>query len=186
MKLTNKALPVLFIAYCICNIHSAHASSIMAQSVESLAKSSEDIITGQVVEQRSEWRNGYISTVSTIRVQKNVKGKTLEDDNLEVRQAGGTVGDTTQKVAGVVLLRPQESLLLFLEKSKNANSRKINSFAQGMYRLQRMNGETMAIPRQPSDLERYKKNTKGKFVISHKREAVVPLDELIDRIEAAQ
>lgn len=91
------------------------ATVVIALDQHQLISSSDFIITGQVVQQRSFWQNGSIWTETKIAVQQRLKGR-LSDKLLVLKQLGGKVDDMRQLIAGRAAFVSGEKVLLFLEK----------------------------------------------------------------------
>jgi hypothetical protein len=164
-----------------------HGSSVVSLNIQQLTKASSDVVTGTVVDQEARFSDDgrFILTISRLKVEKQVRGKTTLQ-TIEVVQPGGRVGDTTQRVHGMRLLRPQDKLLLFLQPEHALSARhKVTGFTQGIYRLQRdrLTGKMMAIPSATHSIELNALKIQGKVADDKHIAKPQPLDELLRQVE---
>ena len=162
------------------------ATSILEMNLQALTKQSTNVVTGRVISQQSQFDGNQklIWTYSTVEVDQGIKGGELE--TLVIQQAGGAVGDTTQIVHGISLLKPSEEVLLFVAPTQNTNSAyKITGLSQGMYRLRvDAGGNKIAKPVIDSKTHYLSKNADGKFVHSEPSGEAQSLSQLIKSIKA--
>ena len=128
---------ILGILLVILWIPKAQAHVVQALTVKDLQQRAQIVVQGQVIKQRSLWKDRIIFTLSTIRVQQCWK-LICQSKEITVQQLGGTVGDLTMKVYGIAHLKIKTKVLLFLHKllaQKNqAKSYSIVGLAQGLFR----------------------------------------------------
>jgi len=93
------------------------ATTVIAMDVEQLTQRSTHIVEARALESVSQWNAEHtlIFTYTKFERLRTLKGEL--PNTFLVRQLGGTVGDTTQKVAGVRYWRVGEEAVLFLQPS---------------------------------------------------------------------
>lgn len=82
-----------------------------------LAKNSDAIITGKVVQQKSQWNEDKtrIYTNATLDVEEYIKGK-INKRSITVKYPGGEVGEVGELYTHVATLSNDEEVLLFVKK----------------------------------------------------------------------
>ena len=95
------------------------ATSVLPPRFEALVDEADVIFTGQVIAQRSEWRNRpgqkSIVTLVTFGVRSTHKGRT--ESTITLQFLGGTVGDVSLDVTEMPRFKTGERVLLFVEKN---------------------------------------------------------------------
>jgi hypothetical protein len=103
---------------------SARATSVIAPPFETLVDAAELIFSGQVISQRSEWRNidgkKSIVTLITLGVQQVHKGRAGSIVTLQF--LGGTIGHTSLDVAEMPHFKNGERVVLFVASNGTAVS----------------------------------------------------------------
>ncbi len=104
-------------------------------SLEELSKKSELIVTGRVMEQRSEWNeeNTRIYTRVSISVDEYHKGEGASE-NLTVTSLGGEVGEVGELYTGTARFEKDEEVFLFLKKDQKNNYR-VTGSNLGKYKI---------------------------------------------------
>lgn len=95
----------------------ARASTVVASTVEDLARGAGAVVEGQVTATRSVPvdRGRRIVTLVTLQVSKAFKGGPLT--TITVLVPGGVLGKIAQQVSGCPALRDGERVILFLERA---------------------------------------------------------------------
>ena len=188
MVYPNKTFVTLIVLLCLVALP-AQATSLISMDIVQLSEASSEVITGKVVKQQADFdaSGTRIYTTSTVEVEILVKGNLRTTEQVRVRQIGGEIGDTVQVASGMVYLRPEENVLLFLNPADNAGmTHKVTGFTQGIYKLQSdpVSQQTVAMPVHSAGVELFKVNGKGEIVESHQNQNPVSLNELIQTIRA--
>ena len=104
--------------------------------LEELSKKSELIVTGKVVDQRSEWNEEKtrIYTRVTVSVDEYHKGERAER-TLTVTHLGGEVGEVGELYTGTARFEKDEEVFLFLKKDQKGNYR-VTGSNLGKYKIQ--------------------------------------------------
>jgi hypothetical protein len=130
-------------------------------SLEELAKKSELIVTGRVIDKQSEWNKEKtrIYTRVTISVDEYHKGESSENA-ITVTLLGGEVGDVGELYTGTARFEKDEDVVLFLRKDLKGNLRVAGS-NQGKYgiRTDEVTGKKMISQRK--SLDDFKSQVKG-------------------------
>lgn len=94
--------------------------------IENLTKQADVILTGKVIEQKSEWNNNQtrIFTQSTIQVDEYLKGNEV-NKSITITTPGGEVGDVGELYTHMPKFTKEEDVLLFVKKDKNNTAYKI-------------------------------------------------------------
>ncbi len=92
----------------------ATATTVVPMSVERLTEASSHVVEGVALQNWSQWnpQHTMILTYTKFQVQRTLKGQAPAV--VIVKQIGGKVGSTVQKVSGVRHLRTGERTVLFL------------------------------------------------------------------------
>src|ERR1041384_856382 len=98
------------------------ASQFMELSFDQVARESQLIARGTVVDTFSAWDDAHevIYTYATLRVHRYF-GETTGPDTVTVREVGGTVDGYTQEAIGFPALRSEENVVFFLSKWEGSN-----------------------------------------------------------------
>jgi hypothetical protein len=93
----------------------ALADQLQRLSIETLARRAPVIVEGRVAAKRSEWNadGTKIYTIITLAVDEYHKGG-LNENSLDIRYLGGSVGDITMAVMGQPTFALNERVFLFL------------------------------------------------------------------------
>lgn len=92
--------------------------------LEELSKKSELIVTGKVLDQRSEWNEEKtkIYTRVTVSVDEYHKGEGAEE-TVTVTHLGGEIGEVGELYTGTARFKKDEEVVLFLRKDLKGNLR---------------------------------------------------------------
>ena len=116
----------------------ASATSVIAPTFDQLVQRADLIFTGQVLSRRAEWRNNggqkSIVTLVTFGVRAVHKGRA--DATVTLQFLGGTVGDVTLDVSEMPKFKPDERVVLFVEKN-GVNASPLLGFYHGKFSLRR-------------------------------------------------
>lgn len=108
-------------------------STMLAQlSLAQLVSSAQAIVYAEVISTNSQWRDGEIWTVTSIRVMENWKGNSPAQ--IDVWMIGGSVGRITSYVPGAPRFRVGEETVLFLEPTR-AGMMSITAWSEGTFRV---------------------------------------------------
>ena len=104
-------------------------------SLEELSKKSELIVTGKVLDQRSEWNDEKtrIYTRVTVSVDEYHKGEGA-GETLTVTSLGGEVGEVGELYTGTARFEKDEEVFLFLKKDQKDNYR-VTGSNLGKYKI---------------------------------------------------
>lgn len=130
---------------------SSHATQILPRTPDQLADSSQSVVRGTVVQERSFWNESgtRILTEIEIEVQESYKGSAPQ--RVRILQMGGVVGTTRMTVAGALSWSQGEDVLVFLETSLPGNYR-VAGFTQGKYEVEQDPRSGELLVRQPAML----------------------------------
>ena len=169
-------IKALFIAAIILFSQSVFAIMI-GLSTEQLTKASQTIITGQVVDVKSQWNDtgDEIVTRADVAVKEIIRGGFNNEKHLIVEYEGGEIGDIGLRVSDSPTLIKGENVVLFLElfkKIKTGLLCKIVGRAQGKYSI----GKDGIARKAGFNV------IKGKDAIEND----IPINELVSRIRAVK
>jgi hypothetical protein len=129
----------------------ATATTVVPMSIERLTAASSHVVEGVALQTWSQWnpQHTLIHTYTKFQVQRVLKGQAPAV--LMVKQLGGTVGTTVQKIAGVRHLRPGEQTVLFLRPGDELDGTLvITGLMQGNFAVRTaQNGALMATNGMP-------------------------------------
>ena len=127
------------------------ATTVVPMSIERLTAASSHVVEGFALQTWSQWnpQHTMIFTYTKFQVQRTLKGQA--PPMLIVKQLGGRVGTTVQKVAGVRHLQPGEQTVLFLRPGDlNDGTLVITGLMQGNFSVRTaQNGTLMATNGMP-------------------------------------
>ncbi len=113
-----------------------YATSVLQVDMEQLLGDAAVIFEGEVIASEAKWNadNTYISTWITFRVNDVLKGE-WASATITQSFAGGTVGDTTLQVSGMVYPQPGESGIYFIENPDRPQVNPMVGWGQGHFRI---------------------------------------------------
>ena len=114
------------------------ATTVIPMDVEQLTQHSTHIVEARALESVSQWNAEHtlIFTYTKFQTLRTLKGEL--PNIFMVRQLGGTVGDTTQKVAGIRHWRVGDESVLFLQPgSLPDGALVVTGLMQGNYLIRR-------------------------------------------------
>lgn len=124
----------------------AFATSVVPISVEELSRRASVIVEARAINSWSAWNadHSMILTFTRLEVLRNLKGGVVEQ--VVVRQMGGQVGHTVQRVSGLHYWLPGDESMLFLRPSEAGGGvMSIVGLMQGDFRITRLSsGQAMA------------------------------------------
>ena len=122
------------------------ASQFIVQDFDVVARESNFIVRGHVVDTYSAWdaSREVIYTYATVRVQRYF-GETTGPDTLTVREVGGTVDGYTQEAIGFPAIRRGEQVVLFLSQWEDGSDYRIHAFNQGKYLVRERAGKEILV-----------------------------------------
>ncbi len=166
------------------------ASTFVEKSIGQLAKTSSQVVIGQVVDQYSTMDpSGMIITVSTVQV--DATSPDGEADIVVVHQLGGQVGDTVQTAHGISLLREEDEVLLLLNDVSDLPllhkaTNQISGLSQGFFRLHTNSaGDKIAVPTALGSEASFYSNGQFKSQADPSQSSL-SLDSLMETIAAAR
>ena len=110
-----------------------HATTFVAMSERTLARTADAIVVGRVERLESiAGRDGRISTLVTVAVERSLKGQV--GNRITLQQPGGRVGDRAMWIAGSPEFATGERDLLFLSAHHDGTAR-TTAFGMGQFRL---------------------------------------------------
>jgi len=119
------------------------ALTVEYASLEELTVESNSIIYGKVTSTFSQWEDKNIYTYTKIEILNSIKGNQKSNNEIIVKQLGGTIGEIGQEVNGSPKLKQNSEVFLFLVNWKN--NYWIHSIILGYYEVLEINGEKFAI-----------------------------------------
>ena len=113
-----------------------HATSVLQVDMEQLLNDAAVIFEGEVIASDAKWNadNTYISTWVTFRVDDVLKGE-LPSATITQSFAGGTVGDTTLEVSGMVYPQLGETGIYFIENPDRPQVNPMVGWSQGHFKV---------------------------------------------------
>lgn len=124
----------ILIAFLLPSSIIALATTVVPMSIERLTAVSSHVVEGVPLQTWSQWnpQHTMILTYTKFQVQRTLKGQAPA--MVIVKQLGGRVGPTVQKIAGVRHLRPGEQAVLFLRPGdENDGTLVITGLMQGNF-----------------------------------------------------
>lgn len=114
----------------------ATATTLRALSLEQLAARSVAVVRARVRQQRAEWRQGVIVTLSEVEVLEVLRGQA--EPTLTVLQLGGQVGAHAMPVLGAAPLVVDEEWVLFVRRLPGPTTTyELAGMSQGALRVER-------------------------------------------------
>lgn len=120
----NPLFPIAFFVALACFLFSgippAPASTVVIPSLEELVQSADSIVEGVVQGQVATWEDGTgaskaISTTVTLKISQVFKG--TASDYIELRMAGGQIGDIRDVVQGSPQFENSKTYILFIQNN---------------------------------------------------------------------
>ncbi len=113
-----------------------HATSVLQVDIDQLLDDAAVIFEGEVIASEARWNadNTYVSTWVTFRVDDVLKGE-LSTATITQSFAGGTVGDTTLQVSGMVYPQVGETGIYFIENPERQQVNPIVGWSQGHFKV---------------------------------------------------
>ena len=126
----------------------AHATTMIRQSVERLARENSRALTARVVSAHSYWNadHSFIFTDVKLRPSGTLKGLLGEVETVTLM--GGTVGDVTTIVVGGPELVPGSDYVLFVNEEELPGGivrTTVRDLVQGVFRLESREGRVRAF-----------------------------------------
>jgi len=102
-----------------------HSQSIQSD-IKDLSKGADIIVTGKVVDQKSQWNSekSKIYTQVTLQVEEFLKGSTNQD-RVIITHLGGEVGSVGETYSHIPTFKNDEDVLVFLKKSEKDQSLRV-------------------------------------------------------------
>jgi hypothetical protein len=138
----------------------AAATTVVPMSIERLTAASSHVVEGTSLQTWSQWnpQHTLIFTYTKFQVQRVLKGQA--PPMVVVKQLGGTVGTTVQKVAGVRRLEPGERTVLFLRPGdENDGTLVITGLMQGNFSVRSTDDGTLVVTNGMPDVSAYSVST---------------------------
>jgi hypothetical protein len=100
-----------------------HLAQSIQSDIKNLSQGADMIITGKVVDQKSQWNsdNSRIFTNVTIQVDEYLKGSDNQD-RIVITHLGGEVGSVGETYSHIPTFIDDENVLLFVKKSAKDES----------------------------------------------------------------
>jgi hypothetical protein len=159
------------------------ATTVVPMGVEALTRASSHVVEARATGSTSQWNpeHTFIFTYTRFEVTRTLKGQASKE--ILVRQIGGTVEGTTQKVAGVRQWRSGDEAVLFLQPSPVADGTLIvTGLMQGNFLMRRTQaGRTYVSNGMPEAFE-YQAAAGG---VTSYRGNTMRLDEIESRVQKA-
>jgi hypothetical protein len=148
----------LFLPLLLCLI--ANTTTVVPMSIERLTAASSHVVEGTPLETWSQWnpQHTLIFTYTKFQVQRVLKGQAPA--MVVVKQLGGIVGTTVQKVAGVRRLNPGERTVLFLRPGDvNDGTLVITGLMQGNFSVRTAQDGTQMVTNGMPEVSAYSVST---------------------------
>jgi hypothetical protein len=161
----------------------ATATTVVPMSMEALTAASTHVVEGVPLRTWSQWnpQHTLILTYTKFQVQRALKGRAPAI--VIVKQLGGIVGTTVQKVAGVRRLEPGERAVLFLRPGDlNDGTLVITGLMQGNFSVQTAQNGSQIVTNGMPDVSAYSVSTREVTPYQGNR---LRLDELESRVQKA-
>ena len=175
----------------VCSVFSsdAHASVVVARSIEELSIDADAIVRAQVVGQQSVWgeESRRIYTYTELEVTESWYPENSIKGRVVVRTLGGVVGSVGMRVSGVAKFRRNEDVLLFLVKdSLNKTDYRVIGMSQGKFHVEHLAGKHVAQPN-VAGLAFARRTPDGTMSVDPKEQGLktMPLSELRERVKKA-
>jgi hypothetical protein len=116
--------------------HSAGLSQSIQSEIKNLSEGADMIVTGKVVNQKSEWNSdkSKIYTNVTIQVDEFLKGSNNQN-RIVIKNLGGEVGNVGETYSHVPTFQDDEDVLLFVKKSTKDESLRVFEGDEGKLTL---------------------------------------------------
>lgn len=117
-------------------IHSEGRSQSIQSEIKNLSEGADMIVTGKVVDQKSEWSSdkSKIYTNVTIQVDEFLKGSNNQN-RIVIKNLGGEVGNVGETYSHVPTFANDEDVLLFVKKSTKDESLRVFEGDEGKLTL---------------------------------------------------
>ena len=117
-------------------IHSEGHSQSIQSEIKNLSEGADMIVTGKVVNQKSEWSSdkSKIYTNVTIQVDEFLKGSNNQN-RIVIKNLGGEVGNVGETYSHVPTFQDDEDVLLFVKKSTKDESLRVFEGDEGKLTL---------------------------------------------------
>lgn len=178
-----RALRMLFLLCLATSASLASATTIIPMTVEQLADKSTQVVRARAMQSWSEWnpQHTIIYTYTKFQVVKSFKGS--PEQTITVKQLGGRVDNTVQKVSGVRQFTGGEENFLFLQPSQdNDGTMIVTGLVQGNFRLYRTSAGQVAASNGVPEVSAVQAGTGA---VSTYRGSTVTVDQLESRIQKA-
>ena len=161
----------------------ASATTIIPMSVEQLASRSTQVVRARAMQSWAAWnpQHTIIYTYTRFQVVKAFKG--APEQTVTVKQLGGRVGNTVQRVSGVRHFTGGEENFLFLQPSEDRDGTMIvTGLVQGNFRLYLTSTGQVAASNGVPEVSAVQAGTGA---VSSYRGSAMTVDELESRIQKA-
>ena len=117
-------------------IHSEGYSQSLQSEIKNLSEGADMIVTGKVVDQKSEWSSdkSKIYTNVTIQVDEFLKGSSSQN-RIVIKNLGGEVGNIGETYSHVPNFANDEDVLVFVKKSTKDESLRVFEGDEGKLTL---------------------------------------------------
>ena len=114
-----------------------HATTVQRLTLDDMVSKADTIVIGRVINSQSSWtKNGkLILTQTTFEVQEGLKGAATK--TVTITTVGGRVGNNILHVSGMPSFQPEETAVIFLERSNSYLT--VLGLSQGKFSI--VNGE---------------------------------------------
>ncbi len=132
----------------------AEASQFQRISLESLTRTSEEVVRGKVVEVVSRWSDDQeaIFTYAIIEVSRGIRGGLSQGERIVVKEVGGEVGGYGMAAIGFPSFTVGDDLVMFLTRWDDDGNFRVQGYGQGFYRVQ-MKGAKGSLVLKPGPVQ---------------------------------
>jgi hypothetical protein len=147
MRSSRIAKSILAAAAILVMAAPAHATTLIRQSVERLARENSTALVGRVVSAHSYWNADHTMILTDVKLRTNglLKGGLGQTETITLM--GGSVGEITTLIVGGPELEPGSDYLLFVNDEELPGGivrPTVRDLAQGAFRLRMIGGRLRA------------------------------------------
>lgn len=163
----------------------ASATTIVAQTLQEMASSSDLIVLGVVTETHAELVDGNIVTLTQIEVERQWGPAAAGETTITVVTPGGRVGDLATRVAGTETFTPGERVVVYL-RSDGTGRYASSALAFSKFTVRAGDSEPIAFREADGAMLILGPDGMPLETNSDDYPSIIPLDDLLDTIAPAQ
>ncbi len=161
------------------------ASIVQALELEELVDRADQILLGRVVfSECFEYPNGTIGTSHRILVERDIRGRSLEEGEVIVETLGGHIGDLAMRVEGEPNFQVGERVVIFVRGAGDYLAFRPVGMGQGVMRVRTVEGVDR-VRQTRAGMMLMRRNAQG---VLQKSQGALPeeerLDAFLDRVRS--